>query len=694
MERLGNRGGRRPYRPTQGAEPLTDLAAPEGSRRYSMQRGVTQLLFNYLPGRTVDWEDGLAIVQLGRVRLSHMWEDERATVLLDEIALLLDRWRTRGGTVHRHFPDPRVDRGRFAIGLPEAIEATVLESALLCQHCSRLVFLGRSALADNQRPLSCPECNRPSLRQFGQVFVHGCGALVPLTEWIPWVKRSDDGNPQVTNIPLRCQRCGDRGRPAMPARSERVRDMRVVCRNCNFDILERLTARCHDCFNRIMAERAATQAGSEASSQSAEATLVTRIAMRMTRYSASDTYYPQSLTMLRLDRPRITTGGDPERTLLRQLIPETRRPGAASGLNTLAALFHRVQVAEREGDTEEVARLRIAIAQEALNPSPPDPVSLSPDLVIDDLEVERTIMDSLAFRESISSRSALSVAQSSGGVSAFLSDSIDRTRRALGLRETSLVDDLPVITATYGFTRRSFEPTYQELSSNNLPTQIRPFSSLDRTTARIHNRPDKEGAVPILAREGEHEGLFVSLEPEHVVRWLEMNGTTLPLPGREPIARILHALEPVDRYYDDVWDLPVRRMVFGLVHSLSHAVMRAVSRYAGLERTSISEYIFLPLLGTVVFDNSSSFRLGGIETLVRDQLSAFLATLAEETMSCLYDPACIDDRGACHGCLHSPEISCRVFNHGLSRAFLIGGHPPWKDIATADRVVGFWTIGT
>ena len=31
----------------------------------SMQRGVSQLLFNYLPYRTVDWEDGLAIVQLG-----------------------------------------------------------------------------------------------------------------------------------------------------------------------------------------------------------------------------------------------------------------------------------------------------------------------------------------------------------------------------------------------------------------------------------------------------------------------------------------------------------------------------------------------------------------------------------------------------------------------------------------------------
>ena len=29
-----------------------------------MQRGVSQLLFHYLPARTVDWENGLAIVML------------------------------------------------------------------------------------------------------------------------------------------------------------------------------------------------------------------------------------------------------------------------------------------------------------------------------------------------------------------------------------------------------------------------------------------------------------------------------------------------------------------------------------------------------------------------------------------------------------------------------------------------------
>ena len=64
-----------------------------------MQRGVSQLLFNYLPNRTVDWEDGLAIVQLGNVRLSNAWEEDRKTSLLKEIADAFGRWQVRGGRI-------------------------------------------------------------------------------------------------------------------------------------------------------------------------------------------------------------------------------------------------------------------------------------------------------------------------------------------------------------------------------------------------------------------------------------------------------------------------------------------------------------------------------------------------------------------------------------------------------------------
>src|SRR5262249_10804991 len=105
-----------------------------------MHRGVSQLLFNYLPQRTVDWEDGLAIVSLGAVSLSAAWEEERKTTLLREVADLFDRWRSRAGTIDKEFPDPLREPERFTIGLPESISVSLLQAALICQACGQLMF--------------------------------------------------------------------------------------------------------------------------------------------------------------------------------------------------------------------------------------------------------------------------------------------------------------------------------------------------------------------------------------------------------------------------------------------------------------------------------------------------------------------------------------------------------------------------
>ena len=59
--------------------------------RLVMSRGATQLLFNYLPERTIHWEEGLAIVRLCEVFLKDVWTAERARIVLDEDGNLLER---------------------------------------------------------------------------------------------------------------------------------------------------------------------------------------------------------------------------------------------------------------------------------------------------------------------------------------------------------------------------------------------------------------------------------------------------------------------------------------------------------------------------------------------------------------------------------------------------------------------------
>lgn len=652
----------------------------EAGKSLRMTRGVSQLLFTYLPGRTVDWEDGVAIVQLGNVYLDRAWDGPEARVVLDEVGHLLERWESRGGSVDRDFPNPRRSPDRFVVGTPKGIDAYLFETAYVCQRCRALAFPRLAELRrDGRDPLVCPACHEPSLRQFPQVFVHGCGELRPLVEYIPGAREDDDGDLEPFQRRIRCPACQDAGVLELVAHSERIADMKIICRNCRREVLSRIAARCPRCVRRVRQEQ-------KQGNRTGGPTSVTRTMMRMSRYSANDTYYPQTITLLRLDQiPAV--GADPEQKELAGLLPSSLRPEAGTTQAAeISQLSQLLQAADVLGDDAEKGRILALIAAVASgHPTSTAPIG-EPAVQLPD-DVLKGIRESLAFR-AMRARPGLDLfRQSTAG--SMRGDHAQAVQRQLGLREITLVEDLPVITATFGYTRRSFEPQYIE-GTTPLPTGIRMFPSLNRAAANRLGHQELQGAVPILAREGDHQGLFLSLDPTAVVAWLEANEVALPERGKPALTRILAALEPIDRYYDEVWGTMARRYVFGLVHSLSHAAMRATSHLAGLERTSLSEYLFLPLLGTVVFDTAGEFQLGGIETMVRDHLATFLENLSSEAVECLYDTDCIDTRGACHGCIHSPEIACRVFNHGLSRAFLIDGHAPWADISDPAAIRGFW----
>jgi hypothetical protein len=661
----------------------------------SMQRSVSQLMFHYLPGRIIDWEDGLAIVQLTDVHFANIWTPEQSKIVLDEMASLFDRWRRKGGKIDERFPNPRTQTGQFAIGTPDAVNVTVLETAFVCQFCSNLQFITINQLSRSEgNPLTCSNCQKTALRQLGQIFVHGCGEFLTVKKWMPEsVKPTENGLYEIKNQPLACRVCGDKANLSIPSRTERIKDMRVKCQKCDNLVRERFTANCERClrdYNNKL--RPNGNQAIEDAEQQTKGTVIAQIAMRMTRYSASSTYYPQTFSILRLDRPTIRFAKDEQVELLQNMLPYVQRAENIGTGGTMEVLARKLKDAENANNKPEAERLLKLIAEAISNAGKPVKELPENHSLPKAEDLPRAIEESIAFRTKVDSQSAIAIAQQGGSASELIIEKIKESIDNLGLCELQAVDDLPMISAAFGYTRRTFEPTYDELSAKDLPTQIRAFPSVTREQAQSYGRADLVGTVPVLAREGEHEGLFLALCPERVIRWLELNNITLSKPELPPVARILHALEDVDRYYDDIWSKPVRRFVFGLIHSLSHAAMRAASRYAGIERTSFAEYVFLPLLGTVIYDNSSSFKLGGLEALARDRLWEFLNTLEDEAMSCLYDAQCIDHRGACHGCLHSPEISCRVFNHGLSRAFLIGGHVPWLDISVNEQIIGYWQM--
>src|SRR5690606_10945240 len=143
--------------------------------------------------------------------------------------------------------------------------------------------------SDPDSSLACDHCKTRTLRQFGFVFVHGCGELLPISEWVPGFKKRPDGSMQPISFHVRCKNYS-RSAPFIPTRSERVRDMRLVCANCLQVILDRFTANCARCINAL--ERSArNHSGDDTPGQTSP---IAQVAMRVARYNASETYYPQT----------------------------------------------------------------------------------------------------------------------------------------------------------------------------------------------------------------------------------------------------------------------------------------------------------------------------------------------------------------------------------------------------------------
>ena len=182
-----------------------------------------------------------------------------------------------------------------------------------------------------------------------------------------------------------------------------------------------------------------------------------------------------------------------------------------------------------------------------------------------------------------------------------------------------------------------------------------------------------------------------TLNPDRVIAWLERNGCQLSIPsGSDPrLARRAYFVQLLN-------NVPLRetlrvdqreaRMVFGLLHTLSHLSVRQAALLCGLDSTSLSEYVLPRALTFALYCNHRfGATIGALTALFEQSLREWLLKL-RDTRRCVYDPVCRDRSGNCHACTHLSETSCRFFNLNLSRAFLFGG----IDAELGEISVGFF----
>jgi hypothetical protein len=274
---------------------------------------------------------------------------------------------------------------------------------------------------------------------------------------------------------------------------------------------------------------------------------------------------------------------------------------------------------------------------------------------------------------------------------ALLDDDSATLLLEFGMREICHIDDLAVVLAATGFTRQAREPCG---TPAEVPVRLNAFT--DEVT---HTR----GKVPIYALAVRTECILLRLDPCQVLRWA-IDNFNWDSPPHDVIsdrakahAHILKVAAALAKSPEEIRQLALSGVdqngahVLGLLHTITHHLLRAARNGSGYDLHSLTEYL-LPtdLAALIVLSPRKASMTGGLQALCRSWLPTWLHQAAFSSITCPLDPLCSEQGGSCHSCLRLPR-GCETFNQGISRAYLLGGTVTLADGQTFFVRRGFWS---
>lgn len=619
-----------------------------------MTRGLGQVLFNYLPEATLDYDRGSCICKVAEVRINQERSesiDQRR--ILEDIRNYISKWEGNSELKLEHTAMPRL----FAFGEPESILFNIYPLVFECRKCrAAFSFQNEKAFLGNPKNYKCRWCGG-RLGQIYHVLVHQCGEMMQL-----WVPQCDNPihNGKMTPVKL-----DFRG-------SQKAMDFRWKCMDCGSAINRPIYRRCKKC-----AEGGEGNDGSDKS------------LMRPIPHRANAAYYTHHITKVNVSR------GD---VLPLQEHPEKERilvQAYLEGFYKTEDLLRGVVMTESPPSLSEQMRRRarempdgpektklLEMADAMLTMESDDPQVESDESVQYGLTSESLdeLFDYVKLRGTCSIKSLdqvkREVALRRPGMGRIFDDLL-REHQSAGFDEISLIEDFPVVTAVFGYTRVCAEPELS-MGTRTIRSRFRHFPTFRMSTEKLQDR------IPIFTRVSETEGIMVRLDPLCILRWLEKRApnsvSNMPTDDKEAKIWLLRNVGDVDRFVTMEGMTQTTRFVFGLIHTLSHMFVRAAASLAGVGRTGFSEYIFPRLGAFIVYNANTEFNLGGITTLFEEELQLLLRKVRYDPLAkeCMYDPVCWEQlNSSCHACTHLGEMACGFFNRGMRRDYLYGSKGFW-----------------
>lgn len=247
------------------------------------------------------------------------------------------------------------------------------------------------------------------------------------------------------------------------------------------------------------------------------------------------------------------------------------------------------------------------------------------------------------------------------------------TMENLGIRDLISLDEINLTSVLYGYSRGDYVRENRMLK-RFVDNYVPDYRSKERT--QVYCSPKYT------------EGVIAMLDPVKVLRYakdlLQLKWTEEKT-YKDAYATISRSFSEREQSinFGKIRGPPVLTdKVYGVVHTISHLFIKAISRMSGVDETSLAELIFPEAASFLIYVNQGEdFNLGTVSTNIKLNSKKLLNLVSKFGYDCMYDPICTQDsNGSCPACLQIGEISCEHFNRELSRKYLTGDGDS----------VGFW----
>lgn len=675
-----------------------------------MTRGRSQVLFNYLPGKTFDYSGPQGIHRVTSVDTVPSGDVDTEFVV-ERVLSRVRQWQaaddSMGATGFTQ------NESQYQLVEPAKVRSELFPLLFYCSDC-RIVdtYDDPDELNTYNSTLTCKHCDG-DLRQYRYVFIHECGEI-----------RTPD--------PGRCGGCGSYDQWILNTQdSQRFENFRWQCQSCGNRSELQEWCDCH-----LQDSRMGLAVHSGSSVHIPHHFSLINIEERTDGSPDSPVYAKKVLaryldltdTPLNEIDPDAAGGGDEVqelKTTLEGLRNMYEKSGAQNLKESIEETERRIEELESSTDPlAEVVEDHISITE-----PPSDQTTLSDDHATIVYEL-RQYLSTIKDFERKSVRQVITEAGSEDPQSQQTREAragrIERRLAASGIQNATFIEGFPMTNVVFGYSRGSRDEN---------EALLRGFSGNEVNTSR-------EGS-PIFVDTVSTEATQFELNPRAVMAWLLENSLSEEEPGSLLREQLQMASLPPDRSYpvledwdestvkawlkgsdllvgdvesleewteheirawlvdnmrgipeystieiDDEPEQAVTYFVYHLVHSFSHSVLKEITKLSGISRTSLSEHL-LPYAFTFIIytDQREDFSLGGIYTMLESDLEDLLSEIHAKGNNCVYDPVCSRRGSACFSCMHVSEVSCSHLNRNIGRDFLFGSK------ATAPRsLTGFLEI--